>query len=216
MLEIKNLYFKYGEHEILSDINLLVKQGERVVLLGGSGSGKSTLLHLIAGFIPPSQGTIMIEGKVASSQEKIHLPPHKRGISMIFQDLALWQHMSVGENIEFGLKMQKMPKRQRDTMIKEYLKLVDLEGFEQRAIGQLSGGQMQRVAIARSLITSPKLLLLDEPLSSLDEDLNKRLREMIVTLQSTLGFTLIYVTHNQDEASEVATRKIYLKDGKIV
>ena len=215
MLEIKNLCFSYGENEILKDINLRVKKGERVILLGGSGSGKSTLLHLIAGFIAPSQGTIMIEGKVASSKDTIDMPPHKRGISMIFQDLALWPHMSVGENIEFGLKMQKMPKKQRDTKVEEYLKLVDLEGFENRAISQLSGGQMQRVAIARSLITSPKILLLDEPLSSLDEDLNKRLREMIVTLQSTLGFALIYVTHNQAEAREVATRTISLKETKI-
>ncbi len=215
MLKIKNLHFNYTKDEILNDVNLVVDKGERVVLIGKSGSGKSTFLQLIAGFITPSQGEIYIEEKIVSSPGKILIPPHKREISMIFQDLALWQHMSVADNITFGLKMRKTPKNQKDAMLDQYLKLVELEGFEKRAISELSGGQMQRVAIARALITSPKLLLLDEPLSSLDELLNKRLRAMIVALQSSLNFTLIYVTHNHDEAKEVATREISLKDAHL-
>lgn len=212
MLEIKNLHFYYQSDKILHDINLIVKNGERLVLHGKSGSGKSTLLQLIAGFIPPMQGEIYIAGKLVSSKGTLHIPPHKREISMIFQDLALWPHMSVEENITFGLKMQKVDRQKRYMLLNQYLKLVELEGFEKRAISELSGGQMQRVALARALITTPKLLLLDEPLSSLDSALNERLRLMIVALQSSLDFTLIYVTHNHAEARDVATRELYLDD----
>ncbi|WP_198407649.1 ABC transporter ATP-binding protein [Sulfurovum sp. NBC37-1] len=206
----------YEDKNVLNDLDLLVRPKERLVLLGSSGSGKSTLLKLIAGFIAPDSGEIVIDLKIVSKEGSVIVPPHQRGISMVFQDLALWPHMSVGENIAFGLKMHKVPIKERGEKVKAFLALVGLPGYENKKTEALSGGEQQRVALARALVLSPKVVLMDEPLSSLDEDLNRRLRKEIIDLQEKLGFTLVYVTHNREEATEIASRIIKIQDGKII
>jgi len=206
MIELKNITLTQKQKTIFKDFNLRIKEKERLVILGDSGSGKSTLLRLIAGFISPQKGTISINGIYMSQDKKILIPPHQRSLTMIFQDLALWPHLSVGGNIEYGLKIHKVARTTRQEKIQTYLKLVGLTGYENRAIETLSGGEQQRVAIARSLVLSPNILLMDEPLSSLDSKRNITLRQEIVRLQKLLRFTLIYVTHNEEEAQDVATR----------
>jgi ABC-type sugar transport system ATPase subunit len=210
MIEFKNVSLKQQNQEILKDFNLHIKNHQRLVIVGTSGSGKTTLLRLIAGFIAPDSGEIFIDNKVVSKDKKILLPPHKREVGMVFQDLALWTHMSVEQNIEFGLKIQKIPKKQRREKVAEFLHLVGLDDYGKKRVDQLSGGEQQRVALARSLILSPKILLMDEPLSSLDEELNLKLRTEIVRLQKELGFTLVYVTHNMDEAEEIGEKILSL------
>ena len=210
MIELKNVTFKVKDKIILKDINLTVPNSERLVILGSSGSGKTTLLRLIAGFNSPASGEILIDGSIVSKEGKLIVPPDKREVAMVFQDLALWPHMNVYENIDFGLKIRKTPKNIREEKVKEMLSLVSLSGYEKRRIEELSGGQQQRVALARALILSPKVLLMDEPLSSLDNTLNKKLRKEIIRLQEKFGFTLVYVTHNEEEAEEIGTKVITL------
>ncbi len=210
MITLRNVSFNVKNNIILKDINLTVSNSERLVILGSSGSGKTTLLRLIAGFNTPASGEILIDGNIVSKEGKLIIPPDKREIAMVFQDLALWPHMNVYENIVFGLKLRKIPKKIREKKIREMLSLVSLSGYEKRNIEQLSGGQQQRVALARALILSPKVLLMDEPLSSLDNTLNKKLRKEIIRLQEKFGFTLVYVTHNEEEAEEIGTRVITL------
>jgi len=210
MIQCKNITLQQGEKTIFKDFSLEVKAKERLVVVGDSGAGKSTLLRLIAGFITPDKGEIVIDSQLATQDKNILIPPNKRDISMIFQDLALWPHMDVQGNIAFGLKIQKVSKPKRQEKVKEMLNMVGLEGYEQRSIETLSGGEQQRVALARALALSPKIILMDEPLSSLDTTRNKQLRQHIVTLQERLGFTLVYVTHNEEEAKEIATKMLYL------
>jgi ABC-type Fe3+/spermidine/putrescine transport system ATPase subunit len=205
MIKFEEVSLFYEKKTILKDINLDIKSKERLVILGASGSGKTTLLHLIAGLIAPSKGTILIDNEIVSQNGQIITPPHKRDISMVFQDLALWNHMSVKGNIEFGLKIKGFSKKERAYRVKEILELIDMKGFENREIDQLSGGQRQRVALARALVLSPKILLMDEPLSSLDRELSLQLQDKILKLQKKLGFTLIYVTHSQEEAENIST-----------
>ena len=210
MIELRNLSFSYEDNIILKDINLTVSNSERLVILGSSGSGKTSLLRLIAGFIAPASGEILIDGDIVSKEGKLIITPDKREVAMVFQDLALWPHMNVYENIAFGLKIRKIPKNIREEKVKEMLSLVGLSGYGERRIEELSGGQQQRIALARALILSPKVLLMDEPLSSLDNTLNKKLRKEIIKLQEKFGFTLVYVTHNEEEAEEIGTRIITL------
>lgn len=211
MIRCKNITLKQEKETIFKDFSLEVKAKERLVIVGDSGAGKSTLLRLIAGFIAPNSGEIYIDNTLVTQDTNILIPPNKRDISMIFQDLALWPHLDVESNIEFGLKIQKVPKDKRQEKVKEMLAMVGLEGYEKRAIETLSGGEQQRIALARTLALSPKIILMDEPLSSLDNTRNKQLRKQIVTLQEDLGFTLVYVTHNEEEAKEIGTRIFYLK-----
>jgi len=213
MIQFRNVSFSHEENIILKDINMNIPQHERLVILGSSGSGKTSFLRLIAGFNTPDFGEIEIDGKSVAAEGKCLVPPEKRGVAMVFQDLALWPHMNVSENISFGLKIRKIPKKRREVKVKEMLSLVGLSGYEKRNTEQLSGGQQQRVALARALILSPKVLLMDEPLSSLDDALNKKLRKEIIRLQEKFGFTLVYVTHNTEEAEEIGSRIIRLQQG---
>ena len=215
MIRLKQLTFRYENKTILDAIDLDVRAGERLVLLGGSGSGKTTLLRLIAGFMAPSSGEIAIDAKLVSKEGRVIVPPYQRNVTMVFQDLALWPHMSVGENIAFGLKMHKIPEKEREEKVRSFLVLVGLPGYENKSVEALSGGEQQRVALARALVLSPKVVLMDEPLSSLDEELNTRLRAEIIALQEKLGFTLVYVTHNKDEAQQIAQRIIEVRSGRI-
>lgn len=210
MIKLKNINLSYHNKKIFDNFNLTVTEKERVVILGKSGVGKSTLLRLIAGFIAPDSGEVFINKTLVTKDKKILIEPHLRDINMVFQDLALWPHLCVGDNIAFGLKIKKINKDESKKRVLKILDMLGLNGFENRRIEKLSGGEQQRVALARALVLSPKILLMDEPLSSLDAQLNRSLRKEIISLQEKLGFTLVYVTHNEEEAKEIATRKIIL------
>jgi ABC-type Fe3+/spermidine/putrescine transport system ATPase subunit len=214
-IALNALSYAYDEHMLLKHFSLTVQKGERLVLLGPSGCGKTTILRLIAGFIAPQQGSIALEGKIVSQNGTILATPEQRNLGMVFQDLALWPHFSVKGNIEFGLKAQGISRQVREEKIRKILGLTGLQGYEKRMPSELSGGQQQRVALARALVLEPHILLMDEPLSSLDWELNRRLRQEILTLQKKLSFTMLYVTHNREEAFEIATRIVILERGEI-
>ena len=211
MIELNNITLSRDKKFILKDFNLHIEPQERLVIVGKSGSGKTTILRLIAGLEAPDKGEIIISNKLATKDSHILTPPFKRETNMLFQDLALWPHLNVEKNIEFGLKIQKVPQKQRQEKIKEILDLIDLNHYEKRSIDTLSGGEQQRVAIARALVLSPKILLMDEPLSSLDQTNNKILRKEIIKLQEKFKFTLVYISHNLEEAEEIATKLLELK-----
>ncbi len=198
----------YNGVKVLDQFSLEIKERERIVLLGASGCGKTTILRLIAGFIVPDMGSISIAGELVARDGRIFKQPEGRNLGMVFQDLALWPHLSVKGNVEFGLKAKGLPKREREKRVKETLGLVSLENFINKKPGELSGGQQQRVALARVLVLDPAVILMDEPLSSLDAELNVRLRKEIIQLQEKLGYSLLYVTHNEAEAMEIATRVV--------
>ena len=207
---------KFYDGEIaLDSCSLEIKENERMVILGPSGCGKTTILRLIAGFLAPDVGRILLNGIEVSKNNKILVPPEKRDIGMVFQDLALWPHLSVYGNIAFGLKVRGVPKHERNRRVREILELVGLPGFERRKPSELSGGQQQRVALARALVLEPKVLLMDEPLSNLDLELNLRLRKEVVRLQEKLGFTLLYVTHDREEAFSIAQTVVVMRKGQV-
>ncbi len=205
----------YSGEKILDDVSLEIDEGERITILGPSGCGKTTILRLIAGFIAPDAGFISIAGSVVAQAGEIIKLPEQRHLGMVFQDLALWPHLSVAGNIEFGLKAKGLARTERQRQIRKVLDLVGMLGFADRRPAELSGGQQQRVALARALALEPKVLLMDEPLSSLDLDLNIRLRQEILGLQRKLGFTLLYVTHDRDEAFAIASRVVLMSKGTV-
>ncbi len=205
----------YGGATALDGVSLEIAERERIVILGPSGCGKTTILRLIAGFIAPDTGSISIGGELVSKKGRIIKPPEERNLGMVFQDLALWPHLSVKANIEFGLRARGMRKAERETRVRTMLDLVGMADYADRKPAELSGGQQQRVALARALVLEPKVLLMDEPLSSLDLELNLRLRKEILRLQETLGVTLLYVTHDRDEAFDMATRVVSMRRGRI-
>ena len=196
-------------------ILLKIEPKERVVLFGPSGCGKSTALHLIAGLVIPDAGDILVNDELAATARKSLREPQQRGVGMVFQDLALWPHMTVRENIEFGLRAKRIPEKQRRQRVKEMVDLVGLGDYLSAKPGELSGGQQQRVALARTLAVAPGIVLMDEPLSNLDDALNMQLRKEIVRLHGDLGFTLVYVTHNRDEAEALGAQIIFLRCGRI-
>jgi len=205
----------YNGAKVLDDISLEINEGERVVILGPSGCGKTTILRLIAGFIAPDRGSIFIAGAPVSRDGGIIKPPEQRNLGMVFQDLALWPHLNVKGNIQFGLKAKGIAKTERVERIRDILNLVGMADYGDRKPAELSGGQQQRVALARVLVLEPDLLLMDEPLSSLDLELNVRLRKEILLLQEKLSFTLLYVTHDRDEAFNMASRVVILNKGRV-
>ena len=209
-IEFRSVTKLYRDRRVVDALSLVIESGERVVLFGPSGCGKSTTLLLVAGLVAPDSGEIRIGGNVVSSPRKILIPPRFRGVGMVFQDLALWPHMSVAENIAFGLRAHRVPAVEYDRRIHGIANLVGLGDYLNARPGELSGGEQQRVALARAFALQPRILLMDEPLSSLDAALARRLREEILRLHAELAFTLIYVTHNRDEAQEVGMRTIEL------
>jgi len=211
LFEYQKVSKYYGEQSPIRDFSLLIEQGERIVLFGPSGCGKTTLLRMLAGFVAPEKGSILIQGKTAARDGKILISPEARNLGMVFQDLALWPHLTVYGNLDFGLKAKAIPAGERSRRIDETLKLLKIDRYVSAKPHQLSGGEQQRVALARALVMQPLALLMDEPLSSLDEELNLQLRGEIVRLQQTLKFTLVYVTHNRSEAEEIGTRIVFLK-----
>jgi iron(III) transport system ATP-binding protein len=214
-LEITSATKSYGRQRVLYDFSLEVENGERIVILGPSGCGKTTVLRLLAGFMAPDSGSISIEGNLVAADGKTIKGPEERNVGMVFQDLALWPHLSVKGNLEFGLKAKKIAKEKRERLISEILTLVQMDEYINAKPGELSGGQQQRVALARALVLHPKALLMDEPLSSLDVELNQRIRKEILKLHKTLGFALIYVTHDREEALDIGTRVIIMEKGRI-
>lgn len=210
-VSVEHLQKSYSATPVFSDINFTLTQGEFVTLLGPSGCGKSTLLRCIAGLTPVDAGKILLEG-----QDIVPLSPQKRDIGMVFQSYALFPNMSVEQNVDFGLRMQKVSANDTQKRVAEVLQMVELNDFAKRYPHQLSGGQCQRVALARSLVTRPRLLLLDEPLSALDARIRKHLREQIRTIQRELGLTTIFVTHDQEEALVMSDRIFLMNQGRIV
>src|SRR5690349_934301 len=202
---------KFGEFVAVNDVSLSIYRGEIFCLLGGSGCGKTTLLRMLAGFETPTEGRIFIDG-----QDMAGVPPYKRPVNMMFQSYALFPHMTVEQNVAFGLKQEGMPKEEIAQRVSEMLALVKLQEFTKRKPHQLSGGQRQRVALARSLIKRPKLLLLDEPLGALDKKLREHTQFELVNIQERLGVTFVVVTHDQEEAMTLATRIGVMNRGRIV
>lgn len=206
-----NITKKFGDFTAVDDLTLGIYEREFFSLLGPSGCGKTTLLRMLAGFETPTSGRLMLDGQDIST-----VPPYRRPVNMMFQSYALFPHMSVAENIAFGLKQDKMPKGEIADRVEEMLKLVKLDAFAQRKPHQLSGGQRQRVALARSIAKRPKLLLLDEPLGALDKKLREQTQFELVDLQQQLGLTFMIVTHDQEEAMTVSDRIAVMNHGKIV
>lgn len=201
----------FGSVKAVDDVSLDIAEGEFFAMLGPSGSGKTTCLRLIAGFEQPTSGHIEIFGETAEG-----LPPYKRNVNTVFQDYALFPHMTVGENVAYGLMIKGVARAEREAKALEALTMVKLKGFDQRRPSQLSGGQRQRVALARALVNQPKVLLLDEPLGALDLKLREQMQEELKALQKQLGITFVFVTHDQGEALSMANRVAIFNDGKIV
>lgn len=216
-INVENLVLKYGESTAIDNLDLTVADGEAVVLLGQSGCGKTSTMRCIAGLEEPASGRIQIGGQpVFDSSGGIDKPPHQRNIGMVFQSYAIWPHLTVFENVAFPLNMKKISKADTKVRVTETLRLVGLDHLAERGASLLSGGQMQRVALARSLVMQPSVLLLDEPLSNLDARLRDRLRVELRELQLEIGLTSIYVTHDQEEALALADRIALMQHGRIV
>jgi iron(III) transport system ATP-binding protein len=209
-IAVDNLSKRFGSHVVVERATFAIEDGELFTLLGPSGCGKTTLLRLIAGFNAPDEGEVRFDGKVVNA-----VPPHERGIGMVFQNYALWPHMTVFENAAYGLKLRKVPKEEIAARILAVLEKVKLSGLDKRYPGQLSGGQQQRVALARALVLNPKILLLDEPLSNLDAKIRVQVRAEIRKLQKELGITTVYVTHDQEEALTLSDRIAVFNQGRV-
>ena len=208
VLQLKGIHKKFGDTQVLNGVDLEIEKGEFITLLGSSGCGKTTTLRIIAGLEEADSGQVLLEGRDITGLE-----PYKRSVNTVFQNYALFPHMSVADNIGYGLRVRKIPKSAVAGRVEEMLKLVQLEGFERRMPDQLSGGQRQRVAIARSVVNEPKVLLLDEPLGALDLKLRRQMQLELKRLQKRLGITFIYITHDQEEAINMSDRIAVMNRG---
>ena len=210
LIRLQNLCMEFDGERILDDINLYFNDHEFLTLLGPSGCGKSTTLRIIGGFLTPTSGKVLFDGKVIND-----VPPYKRQVNTVFQRYALFPHLDVYDNIAFGLKVAKLPKDEIDQRVHEILEIVSLKGYENRNVNSLSGGQQQRVAIARALVNRPKVLLLDEPLAALDLRLRKDMQNELKRIQQATGITFIYVTHDQEEALSMSDTIVVMDKGHI-
>jgi ABC-type Fe3+/spermidine/putrescine transport system ATPase subunit len=215
LIEFKNVSKHYNGKFAVEDFSLEIKPGERLVILGPSGCGKTTVLRMLAGFVVPDSGSIRLDGDLIASNGQSLKEPEERNIGMVFQDLALWPHLTVRGNLEFGLKARGIGKQEREKRMTEILRLVGMEHAIGARPAELSGGEQQRIAIARALVLHPGILLMDEPLSSLNYELNYTLRREIQRFHEQIGFTLVYVTHNLEEAFDIATHVVAMKNGRI-
>jgi spermidine/putrescine transport system ATP-binding protein len=210
LVELRGVRKTFGEIVAVDDVTLSIEQGEFLVLLGPSGSGKTTLLSILGGFTQPTSGEVVIGG-----EDVTFVPPAKRSTVTVFQDYALFPHMSVRDNVGFGLAMRKVPRSDRNNRVENALRVVGLEGFGPRRVHQLSGGQRQRVALARALVVEPAVLLLDEPLGALDLKIRQQMQEELVHLQKRLGTTFVHVTHDQEEAMNIGDKIVVVNHGRI-
>jgi putrescine transport system ATP-binding protein len=211
MLEIRHVTKRFGQLSAVKDVNLAINKGEIFALLGGSGCGKTTLLRMMAGFETPTEGAVLIDG-----QDVSNVPPYKRQVNMMFQSYALFPHLTVEQNVAFGLKQDKLPKAEIEAQVHNMLGLVHMNEFAKRKPNQLSGGQRQRVALARSLAKKPKVLLLDEPMGALDKKLRSQMQLEVVDIIESVGVTCVMVTHDQEEAMTMADRVSVMHDGEIM
>ena len=211
LISLRGIRVDFDYEPVLKGIDLDIMDKEFITFLGPSGCGKTTTLRIIGGFIQPKEGDVFFGGVRIND-----LPPYKREVNTVFQRYALFPHLNVYENVEFGLKIAKVPEKERRQSVKEMLKLVGLSGYDRRHINQLSGGQQQRVAIARALVNRPKVLLLDEPLGALDLKLRKEMQIELKRIQQALEITFIYVTHDQEEALTMSDRVVVMRDGNIL
>ena len=210
LINLMHIAKSYGDNVILDDLNLYIRENEFITLLGPSGCGTTTTLRIIGGFETPDKGQVLFDGKDITA-----LPPNERDLNTVFQKYALFPHMSIAENIAFGLKIRKKSKAYIDDKIKYALKLVNLDGFEHRSIDSLSGGQQQRIAIARAIVNEPKVLLLDEPLGALDLKLRQEMQYELIRLKNELGITFVFVTHDQEEALTMSDTIVVMNQGYI-
>ena len=210
LLEIRNLTKRYSENTVLRDLSFTVRRGEVIVVLGPSGCGKTTMLRIIGGFLTPTSGDVLFNGKRIND-----LPAYQRKINTVFQRYALFPHLDVYDNIAFGLRIAKVKEDEIDERVTEMLEIVSLKGFENRKVTSLSGGQQQRVAIARALVNRPQVLLLDEPLGALDLRLRKDMQNELKNIQQRMGITFIYVTHDQEEALSMSDTIVVMANGEI-
>ena len=206
IVSLNDVVVSFDQETVLNNISLDIKDKEFVTLLGPSGCGKTTTLRIIGGFLSPDKGNVIFEGKNITN-----LPPYKRNVNTVFQKYALFPHLNVYENIAFGLRVKKLAESEIKTRVGEMLDLVNLKGFENRAVQNLSGGQQQRVAIARALVNRPKVLLLDEPLGALDLKLRKEMQTELKRIQQSLEITFVYVTHDQEEALTMSDTVVVMK-----
>lgn len=207
IIKVENVAKGYAKHQVLQNLYLNIKKGECFTLLGPSGCGKTVLIRLIAGHEVPDAGKISIDNTtVADSSSGEYIPPERRGLGIVFQDYAVWPHMTVYENIAYPLKMEKRPKDEIDKLVMDMVEIVGMKGLEKRLPSELSGGQQQRVALARALVSDPSVMLLDEPLSNLDANLREEMRFEIKALQRKFGITVMYVTHDQEVALAISDR----------
>ena len=211
ILNIQNISKSFGETGVLDNLSLDIAKGRFVTLLGPSGCGKTTTIRIIAGLETPDSGSVILNGEDVTA-----LPPDKRRVNTVFQNYALFPHLSVFGNIAYGLKIQKMPKDKIAEKVNEILDLVALKGYENRMESELSGGQRQRVAIARALVLNPEILLLDEPLGALDLQLRRQMQKELKAIQTRLGITFIYITHDQEEAMSMSDHIVLMNEGKIM
>jgi ABC-type Fe3+/spermidine/putrescine transport system ATPase subunit len=214
-VDVRHVRKRFGMHQALDGVAFDAAPRECVVILGPSGCGKTTLLRLIAGLDVPDAGEIWLNGVQVASPGRSLLAPHRRGIGFVFQDLALWPHLTVHQSLQFVLDSQRVPRSDQNERIREALKLVRVDAFAVRYPHELSGGEQQRVALARALVGAPRLLLLDEPLSSLDADLRSTMRGELARLRRELAVTTLYVTHDRDDAAILADRVIEMRAGRI-
>ncbi|MBO4923584.1 MAG: ABC transporter ATP-binding protein [Bacteroidales bacterium] len=210
IIEIKNVCKSFSGKDVLKDINLYINQGEFLTLLGPSGCGKTTLLRMIAGFLKPDEGSILLDGKDLEGTS-----PYERPLNTVFQRYALFPHLDVYDNIAFGLKLKKVPQEEIDKRVRRVLKLVAMSDYEDRDVETLSGGQQQRIAIARAIVNQPKVLLLDEPLAALDLKMRKDMQIELKEMHKQLGITFIYVTHDQEEALTLSDTVVVMNEGRI-
>jgi ABC-type sugar transport system ATPase subunit len=215
-LSITSITKRFGRHQALDGVSLEVAAGEGVVVVGPSGCGKTTLLRLIAGLDVPDDGEIWMSGRQVSAQGRSFVPAHERDIGFVFQDLALWPHLTVRRNLDFVLESAKTPRGSRGPRVHEVLSLVRIQQLSNRYPQELSGGEQQRVALARALVGTPRVLLLDEPLSSLDPELRATLRDELARLRRALSLTMVYVTHDMEDAGIIADRLVEMRAGRIV
>jgi ABC-type Fe3+/spermidine/putrescine transport system ATPase subunit len=216
LLSVKNVIKRLGCHDVLAGVSFDVAAGEAIAVLGPSGSGKTTLLRVIAGLETPDTGEIWLDGVRVAADRRNAVPPHERRIGFVFQDLALWPHMTVQQQLEFVLGSMHVIRRERTQRIADTLTLVRIEHLAGRYPHELSGGEQQRAALARTLVAQPRLMLLDEPLASLDPDLRAHLRNELASMQRSMDLASIYVTHDREEAMALADRILEMRTGHII